>query len=129
MLAIRLNEWLGVMATSKTDKLPGGGTKTYTVYADDEIRQAWEDQRGQGNAAARSRSHYCVVRACSEEQALAISHAFMRCFASPSCCHYDGETVSLYCGDAGRGWSQTFACADRAASEVLTPNAGDERRL
>ena len=70
------------------------------------IRNAWNDENGQGNRCARSMTCFCVViHGCPEDDALIISHVFNRQFAMPTACWYDRGTLSIYCGDAGSGAS------------------------
>lgn len=75
-----------------------------TRYTREEIAAAWESE-GQGHETAIERGGWCVIVPCQErEVALQLSAAFVRCvFAIPTCCHWNGTTLSLYCGDAGHG--------------------------
>lgn len=78
------------------------GIRTIWVeYTDEELRAAWSED-GQGHRQAVGRGDRCVVVQCDEFDAISISRLFVRhLFACPTCCHYDGATLSLYCGDAG----------------------------
>lgn len=79
------------------------GNTIWFRRSDDELIAAWSED-GQGHRQAVERGHMCVVFKCTREQALLATRAFVeKVFAVPTCCHYDGETLSMYCGDAGVG--------------------------
>ena len=83
----------------------------WTEYTDEELRAAWETN-DQGHRQAVERGPTCVVVICDVFDAVSISRLFVRnIFAVPTCCHYDGTTLSLYCGDAGGGWRDTYRSA------------------
>lgn len=67
---------------------------------DAEIKAAWHTV-GQGHEEAKARGRWCVVVECDEEEAIHLSRLFIREFAIPTCCHYDGTTLSMECGGAG----------------------------
>ena len=76
-------------------------TSHWTEYTDKEIQDIWEKD-GQGRNQSKSRGPFCVVTTCSKNDAVAICQYFIRnLFAIPTCTHYNGDTVSLFCGDAG----------------------------
>ena len=90
---------------SENDHAVINGFQTYFIrYTQEELREAWTGN-GQGNDQARNPKHnrYCCTVNCQdEEEALELSALFVRnVFAAPSCVHWNGETVSFYCGDAG----------------------------
>lgn len=89
-------------------------TLSFIMRTREETEAGWYDEYGQGNHEARLRGWACVVRACTEkEDALRLSALFCRnVFAIPSCTHWDGSTLSMYCGDAGRGYLHTLARAE-----------------
>lgn len=72
-------------------------------HSDEETIAAWSEVDGQGNHHARYRGWMCVVVPCNRSDAVLLSKKFHYRFAIESCCHYDGETLSMYCGDAGSG--------------------------
>jgi hypothetical protein len=73
----------------------------YTQYTREEIVAFWNTE-GQGHKQALNRSSMCVVAPATKEAAIDISALFIRdIFASPTCTHYDGKTISLYCGNVG----------------------------
>lgn len=74
------------------------------IYSDVQIKEAW-NKKGQGHNEAVGRGSMCVVKKCSEEEALAMSRVFIDRFAIPTCCNYNGETLSMYCGSAGGGYN------------------------
>ncbi len=78
------------------------GMTTYTRrYSKNEIESFWTTL-GQGHKEALKRDlRYCIVLHCSFEDALIYSAIFYRHFNITTCTHYNGATVSLYCGDAG----------------------------
>ena len=78
------------------------GMTTYTRrYSKKEIENFWKTL-GQGHDQALERNvEYCIVLNCSYRDALVYSAIFLRHFAIPTCTHYDGITLSLYCADAG----------------------------
>ena len=79
-----------------------GGKTYFTRYTRDEIVAAWNDENGQGNKYARDRGLFCFVKECGEKDAVILSALFVRkVFAEPASSHYDGRTLSLYCGGAG----------------------------
>lgn len=85
-------------------KTLGGYGLHWTRYTKGEIKEAW-NKDGQGHSNAMKRGDACVVVPCDEEEAIILSALFVRrVFALPTCTHYDGNTLSLYCGDAGSGW-------------------------
>ena len=94
------------------------GRETYWFeYSDDELKHAWSED-GQGHANAIARGETCHVVKCSENEAVALSRLFVsNVFAIPTCCHYDGITLSMYCGDAGRGCGDALKMA-----RALVPN-------
>ncbi len=78
------------------------GNKTYTKrYSKKEIENFWKTL-GQGHDQALKRDlRYCIVLHCSHEEALIYTAIFIRHFHIPTCTHYNGATLSLYCLDAG----------------------------
>lgn len=84
------------------------GTLSRNIYTDTEIRTAWLELNGQGNREARSYNRLCVVKECTEPQALALSRVFIDRFAMPTCCHYNGKELSMYCGAAGGGFQDLY---------------------
>lgn len=104
------------MRTATVPLSPRGGTCTFSVYTQQEIEAGWHDTDGQGNHQAREKGTSCVCVECGHDDALELSALFVRqVFAIPSCCHYDGVTLSLYCGDAGQHW---VSCRNSAQSLV-----------
>lgn len=81
------------------------GNSYWYKYTDEELESEWENTQGQGNIEARDfNNKWCIVVKCTISQALALTRMFVeRVFAIPSCCYYNGTTLSLYCGDAGSG--------------------------
>jgi hypothetical protein len=96
----------------------------WTEYEDWEIVWAWE-QDGQGNRDARQRGRWCYVIACDLDQAIALSRLFVRnVFAVRTCCHYDGKTLSMYCGDAGGNAHLALAKAKDVCGRFLRGEIG-----
>lgn len=92
-----------MLLTSVTSREPDC-LVTRVIYTDQQLKQSWRDKGGQGNHDARKRGRLCVVFPCTEDEALALTRVFVeRGFAVPTCAHYDGQTLSLYCGGAGGG--------------------------
>jgi hypothetical protein len=82
-----------------TEKTSSYCTIVRPCYTDEELRAAW-NERGQGHCEAVERGPLCVVVECDEEAALLWTRVFCeRLFNIPTCVHYDGRTVSMYCGD------------------------------
>ncbi len=80
----------------------------WTRYTKKEIKEAW-NKDGQGHFQAIERGDACIVVPCDEGEAIILSALFVRnVFAIPTCTHYDGKTLSLYCGDAGSRWKDTM---------------------
>lgn len=100
-------------------------------YSDDELTEAWSDD-GQGHKQAVERGDMCVVFKCTPAQALLATRAFVeKVFAVPTCCHYDGETLSLYCGDAGVGGYESCKSSAKGIAKWLAtfaPNAPHKGR-
>lgn len=95
----------------------------WTEYTNEELRAAW-NEGDQGHAEAVERGRWCVVIECDEYDAVSLSRLFVRnVFAIPTCCHYDGRTLSLYCGDAGSGAPGTFALARALVALWIRPSA------
>ena len=89
------------MPTHRTTRHAAGCIVHWWEYSPKEIKQAW-NENGQEHTAAIERGSWCVVTPCTEEEAINICSWFVHdAFACPTCTHYDGKTVSLYCGDAG----------------------------
>lgn len=80
-----------------------------TIYSDEEI----EDLISSENfirEEARRRGSLCVVKICStKEQAIKMARRFYQRFSSYECIHWNGETISFYCGEAGSGAKQLFS--------------------
>lgn len=107
------------MPTPKTTKLPNGTQVHWYEYTDIELVNAWYDVRGQGNIYARNRGPACIIHTCTQDEAIELSRMFVRTvFAIPTCCHYDGNTVSLYCGDAGRNYQRTMEKAKELIKNI-----------
>lgn len=84
----------------------------FTRYLPEEIRAAWQDKKGQGHRQAVQRGRDCVVVKINDENAVVLAALFIRCvFAIPTCTHYNGKTLSLYCGDSGSGVKACLAHA------------------
>lgn len=67
-------------------------------YLPEEMPQYWE-QDGQGHKDAVSRESACIVVHCDLDYAKKMSAWFANeIFALPTCTHFDGATLSLYCG-------------------------------
>lgn len=82
----------------------GGVTTHWLEYSKKEIQKLWKKD-GQGHSQAMKRDDFCVWTYCNEEDATNLSLWFVHnAFAIPTCTHYNGETLSLYCGDAGGGF-------------------------
>lgn len=80
------------------------GRQPAQTPVDQEIEDGWNNLDGQGNRAARQRGDGCVVVECRTLWlALELTRLFYLEFAILSCCHWDRETLSMYCGDAGSG--------------------------
>lgn len=91
----------------------GNTTHFLSIYEPDEMPIYWED-RGQGHKEAVCRGSMCVVKKCDLQSAKKISAEFVNdLFSIPTCTHYDGETLSLYCGDAGSNWQSLFQDANK----------------
>jgi len=89
-----------------TYAMNGGGTCHIHIHSKAELKAAWYATDKQGNREAEARGRDCVVVICpNEDKALELSALFHRFFAIESCCHWDGQTLSMYCGDAGSGCS------------------------
>jgi hypothetical protein len=75
-----------------------------STISDDEIRKAWKS-KGQGHDyAVERKSYFCVVvGGITVGDALVLCRAFLNFFNMPSCTHWNGKTLSLYCGEAGSG--------------------------
>lgn len=103
-----------------TDILVREGNRIRLIITDDDIRSGWANENGQGNREARARSPWCAVVDCDEKDALKLSRAFYETvLALPSCAHYDGTTLSLYCGDAGiLGAPRCLAKARQLVSQI-----------
>ena len=71
------------------------------VLTGEEIESAW-DEDGTGHDEAVERGSDCVVVKCTKEQAIDLSLKFHGEFAIKTCANYNGDTLSLYCGFAGR---------------------------
>lgn len=101
-----------------TYKHPQGYTVQFGQRSIAETEAGWHDTNGQGNHQAVARGEFCVLHPCEDkETALILSALFVRnVFAIDSCVHWDGRTISMYCGDAGSGYAHTM---DAAAK--LTP--------
>src|SRR5438132_112100 len=95
----------GNMSQAVVEKLKGGGNSHWTKYTSEELKElGWWNCTGQGNQQARGRGKDCVVvSVADEETALRFTALFVRQFAIPSCVHWDGNLLSMYCGDAGSG--------------------------
>lgn len=108
------------------EKIREGNTSWYK-YSDDELIAAW-DTYDQGHKQAVERSEMCVVFDCTKEQALLATRAFVeKVFAVPTCCHYDGETLSMYCGDAGVGGYENCKSSAKGIAKLIgyfAPNHG-----
>lgn len=79
----------------------GNVTVTGDIYSDGEIERAWHEN-GQGHEEAVSRGEWCAVVACNKQKAIELSSWFVNSrFALETGCHYDGLTLSIYCGAAG----------------------------
>lgn len=96
-----------------TYKHPEKWTTVFGQRTKAETEAGWNDLGGQGNQQARERGKYCVIHPCTDkETALILSALFVRnVFAIDSCVHWDGNTVSMYCGDAGSGYVRTMELA------------------
>lgn len=95
------------MADGKTLKTLG--CVSWFEYTDTALLREMGDSSLQGNRQAEARESMCVIAAVrSPQEAVELCRVFVRdVFAIPSCCHYDGTTLSMYCGDAGSGWQGT----------------------
>lgn len=89
------------------------------------VLEGWAEFDGQGNKHAREREFYCVVIPCNVHSAMALSELFYQHFRIRSCSHYDGKTLSLYCGDAGHG-ADTLMDTARALVEGYMASGGEE---
>jgi len=107
------------------------GNVHYSVYTDAEIEDAWADTTGQGNRQARLRNAFCVVIGLqSKAEAIELSHLFVgSVFAIPTCTHWNGETLSLYVGDAGGNWRDTYYAARYLAIGFLVGRRPESREL
>ena len=91
-------------------KMVRGIRTTYREYSLQELEKAW-NQKGQGHNYAVEGKFYVVKVPCNKDQALEITKWFVENkFAIPTCCHYTGKTLHLYCGDAG-GWAEDLRIA------------------
>jgi len=97
-----------------------GGTVFWAEYSDDELKTAWSTD-GQGHEEAVARGPKCHVVKCTEDEAIELSRLFVReVFACPSCCHYDGKTLSLSCGDNGeRFWQRALQKTQKLTIKYL----------
>lgn len=80
----------------------GNVTCCYFAYTPDEVRSWWTRSDCWYHEEAKARGQDCVVTPpLNEQDAVILSALFVRCiYAEPSRCHYDGETLSLYCGSS-----------------------------
>jgi hypothetical protein len=94
---IRVKEWpFGIISS--------------VIYSDKEIISEWSNKTGQGNKYAREKGPLCVViKANTEEKAIAATRVFIDKFNIPSCAFYDYENkeISFYCGHVGSARSVT----------------------
>jgi hypothetical protein len=84
----------------------------YTRYTPHEVVAKWTDVAAQGNRGARERDpRLCVVIRCRDRDlAVTLSALFYRrVFGVLSCTHWDGETLSFYCGE-GRNINTLQGC-------------------
>lgn len=79
----------------------GSCTSSWHVPNEAEITAGWVDTIGQGNKEARKRGRHCVVVRCDREAAIVMSRMFHKKFAMESACHFDGTTLSMFCGHSG----------------------------
>lgn len=99
----------------------------YRAYHAGEIVAAWQE-KGQGHEDAVARGHNCVLIPCSWTDAIILSAIFVRgIFAILTCCHYNGQTLSLYCGEAGRDASWTCDRARMLADAFYTARTNNGR--
>lgn len=85
----------------------------------------------QGQEQARRRGRRCVVVRCTRDEAEELIRLWTQyLFAIESCTHYDGDTLSLNCSEAGSGadglWFSTrslvigyFRGADRIVPRLI----------
>ena len=93
--------------------LTTGGSMVYRqrLLTPEEWLVAWESDE-QGNKQAKARGNMCVIVPCDKiEQAVIYANLFFREFAIASCSHWNGNTLSMYCGDAGGGYQSLMGRA------------------
>ncbi len=92
----------------RRDETKGNVRTIWNEYSPNEIERYWYKE-GQGRRQSIERDDSCVIVPCSNQEAREWSCYFINnIFAIPTCTHYDGYTISLYCGDAGKGWRECF---------------------
>ena len=78
-----------------------GWAVTWNEYTLEEIKTSWEKLTSKHDGAYY-RKENCVITLCGELDALILSRWFIhKVNACLYCTHYDGITLSLYCGEAG----------------------------
>lgn len=83
--------------------IEGNIKTTWYEYSPEEIKKAWY-LNGQGHEYAVARDKWCAIKKCDEKEAIELSEWFVhKQFACPTCCHYDGDTLSIDCSQAGSG--------------------------
>lgn len=83
---------------------PLGYTRTYkTIHSDEELEELLAEE-GLARQEAKRRGKLCVVKPClTKKRALEMARNFYERFSSYECIHWDGKTISFYCGEAGSG--------------------------
>lgn len=79
-----------------------GKSRQFTKTAQSSNREPVTRLLAGGHHEAIERGVDCVIVPCDQETAVLLSRLFIRELAMPTCCHYDGHTLSMYCGAAGR---------------------------
>jgi hypothetical protein len=102
-----------VKISRRTDK---GKTIEELVYSRRALRAAWKSKTDI-NKHARRRKYGCVVFPVpNEETALKLSSLFTWWILdSPDAVHYDGKTISFFCGDLKKGKEAMLNCIELPA--------------
>ena len=94
-------------------------TRHWIEYSDKEIEEKW-DENSQGHRQSVERGKWCVVRKCNKKQAIELSRWFYeKVFGIITCTHYDNDTISLYCGDAGHGAQEMYNSVSIACDKFI----------
>jgi len=108
------------MSESLVYTMKNGGGKVYEwIRSVKEIQEGWEGP-GQGNYEARLGKNNCVVVDCNMSEAILLTQIFLHYFAIPTCCHYDGDKLSMFCGHAGSSGGKRMISKLTAIAQIIT---------